>query len=95
MYCLLVVFPSHTMQVPYLIDTYQMTAASALAAGLASRALVGSAFPLFSLQMYRGITVQGATSLLAGISCLLTPIPFIFNRYGMKIRGRSRYTVAQ
>lgn len=81
--------------VPYLIDTYQMTAASALAAGLASRALVGSAFPLFSLQMYRGITVQGATSLLAGISCLLAPIPFIFNRYGTKMRGRSRYTVAQ
>ncbi|KAK7055159.1 hypothetical protein R3P38DRAFT_2845480 [Favolaschia claudopus] len=53
--------------VPYLVDCYQMTAASALAAGLASRALVGSVFPLFTLQM--------RDLLLAGIACLLAPIP--------------------
>ncbi|KAJ7468451.1 major facilitator superfamily domain-containing protein, partial [Mycena latifolia] len=76
--------------IPYLIDCYQMTAASALAAGMASRALVGSAFPLFALQMYRGLTVQGATSLLAGIACLLAPIPFVFKIYGVQMRGRSR-----
>jgi DHA1 family multidrug resistance protein-like MFS transporter len=68
-----------------------MTAASALAAGMASRALVGSAFPLFSLQMYRGLSVQGAGSLLAGIACLLAPIPFVFRAYGTKMRGRSRF----
>ncbi|KAJ7153569.1 major facilitator superfamily domain-containing protein [Mycena crocata] len=79
--------------IPYLIDCYQMTAASALAAGMASRALVGSAFPLFALQMYHGLTVQGATSLLAGISCLLAPIPFIFKMYGTKMRERSKYAV--
>ncbi|KAJ7607384.1 major facilitator superfamily domain-containing protein [Roridomyces roridus] len=45
--------------IPYLVDCYGMTAASALAAGMASRALVGSIFPLFSLQMYHGMTVQG------------------------------------
>ncbi|KAJ7075667.1 major facilitator superfamily domain-containing protein [Mycena belliarum] len=76
--------------IPYLIDCYHMTAASALAAGMASRALVGSAFPLFTLQMYHGLTVQGATSLLAGIACLLAPIPFIFRVYGGKMRARSR-----
>ncbi|KAJ7875363.1 major facilitator superfamily domain-containing protein [Mycena olivaceomarginata] len=81
--------------VPYLIDCYQMTAASALAAGLASRALVGSVFPLFTLQMYHGLTVQGATSLFAGIACLLAPIPFIFNAYGTRIRGNSKHIVVQ
>ncbi|KAJ7686817.1 major facilitator superfamily domain-containing protein [Mycena rosella] len=75
--------------IPYLIDCYQMTAASALAAGMASRALVGSAFPLFALQMYHGLSVQGATSLLAGIACLLAPIPFVFRIYGVRMRGRS------
>ncbi|KAJ6520607.1 major facilitator superfamily domain-containing protein [Mycena vulgaris] len=81
--------------VPYLIDCYQMTAASALAAGLASRALVGSAFPLFTLQMYHRLTVQGATSLLAAIACLLAPIPFVFKVYGTRMRERSRNTAAQ
>ncbi|KAJ6630179.1 major facilitator superfamily domain-containing protein, partial [Mycena sp. CBHHK59/15] len=79
--------------IPYLIDCYTMTAASALAAGMASRALVGSAFPLFALQMYHGLTVQGATSLLAGLSCLLAPIPFVFSAYGLGIRSRSKYAV--
>ncbi|KAJ6542710.1 major facilitator superfamily domain-containing protein [Mycena capillaripes] len=79
--------------VPYLIDCYQMTAASALAAGLASRALIGSVFPLFTLQMYHGLTVQGATSLFAGIACILAPIPFVFNAYGTRIRANSKYIV--
>ncbi|KAJ7042805.1 major facilitator superfamily domain-containing protein [Mycena alexandri] len=77
--------------VPYLVDCYQMTAASALAAGLCSRALVGSIFPLFTLQMYHALTVQGATSLLAGIACLLAPIPFVFRVYGAQMRERSKH----
>ncbi|KAJ7270864.1 major facilitator superfamily domain-containing protein [Mycena rebaudengoi] len=82
--------------IPYLIDCYMMTAASALAAGMASRSLVGSAFPLFALQMYHRLTVQGATSLLAGLACLLAPIPlFVFKPYGLKMRQRSKYAVAQ
>ncbi|KAJ6569429.1 major facilitator superfamily domain-containing protein [Mycena capillaripes] len=79
--------------VPYLIDCYQMTAASALAAGLASRALIGSVFPLFTLQMYHGLTVQGATSLFAGIACILAPLPFAFKAYGTRIRANSKYIV--
>ncbi|KAJ7260942.1 major facilitator superfamily domain-containing protein [Mycena haematopus] len=80
--------------VPYLIDCYRVTAASALAAGLASRALVGSVFPLFTLQMYHGLTVEGATSLFAGIACLLAPIPFAFKVYGIRIRENSKYISA-
>ncbi|KAJ7764895.1 major facilitator superfamily domain-containing protein [Mycena metata] len=81
--------------IPYLIDVYHMTAASALAAGMASRAVVGSVFPLFSIQMAHGLTVQGSTSLLAGIACLLAPLPFIFRIYGNQIRERSKYAAPQ
>lgn len=42
-----------TAFIPYLVDLYQANAASALASGMASRALVGSMFPLFALQMVR------------------------------------------
>ncbi|KAJ7756231.1 major facilitator superfamily domain-containing protein [Mycena metata] len=80
--------------IPYLIDCYQMTAASALAAGMCSRALVGSVFPLFTIQMYHTLTVQGATSLLAGIACLLAPIPFVFKVYGSQMRERSEHAAA-
>nr|GAT58295.1 MFS transporter [Mycena chlorophos] len=84
-----------TSFIPFLIDCYQLTAASALAAGMTSRALVGGAFPLFSIQMYEKLTVQGATSLLAGISCLCAPIPFIFRAYGTQLRERSRHAAVQ
>ncbi|KAJ6510592.1 major facilitator superfamily domain-containing protein [Mycena sanguinolenta] len=81
--------------IPYLIDCYQMTAASALAAGMASRALVGSIFPLFTLQMYHALGVQGSTSLLGGIACLLAPLPFVFRVYGRRMRERSKYTAVK
>ncbi|BGP35817.1 hypothetical protein JCM10296v2_007669 [Rhodotorula toruloides] len=80
-----------TAFIPYLTDVYQSHAASALAAGMASRALIGSVFPLFSLQLYHAATVQGATCLFAGIACLLAPIPFIFKRKGPELRRRSKF----
>lgn len=44
--------------------------------------------------MYHRLTVQGATSLFAGISCLCVPIPVLFMRYGPGLRQRSRYAAA-
>ncbi|KAJ6524580.1 major facilitator superfamily domain-containing protein [Mycena capillaripes] len=79
--------------IPYLIHCYPLTGASALAAVMCTRALVGSVFPLFTLQMYHSLTVQGATSLLAGLSCLLAPIPFIFKAHGTRMRVNSKHTI--
>ncbi|BGO96090.1 hypothetical protein NBRC10512v2_007808 [Rhodotorula toruloides] len=80
-----------TAFIPYLTDVYQTHAASALAAGMASRALIGSVFPLFALQLYHAATVQGATCLFAGIACILAPIPFVFKRKGPELRRRSKF----
>ncbi|GAA6061518.1 hypothetical protein JCM10212_004508 [Sporobolomyces blumeae] len=77
--------------ISYLIDVYTLHAASALAAGMASRALVGGIFPLFAIQMYRALTIQGATSLLAGLALLCTPLPFIFRKVGKGLRLKSKY----
>ena len=63
--------------IPLLVDIYTITAASALAAAMASRALVAGIFPLFSLQMYHKLGVQGATCLLAGLLCVMAPVPFV------------------
>lgn len=76
----------------YLIDAYMaMNAASALAANGLLRYSLGAIFPLFTLQMYRNLGIDWATSLLAFISVALIPIPWVLFKYGKKIRGRSSY----
>ncbi|KDE07235.1 hypothetical protein MVLG_02457 [Microbotryum lychnidis-dioicae p1A1 Lamole] len=82
-----------TAFIPYLFETYMATSASALAAGMASRATVGAVFPLFSVQAFHGLGITGASCLLGGVSVLLAPIPFIFRVYGPRIRAKSKYAV--
>ena len=68
-----------------------MYAASALAANTICRSAAGSAAPLFTDFMFEAMGVGGAGSLIAGIACLLAPIPFVFYRYGEPIRKRSPF----
>jgi DHA1 family multidrug resistance protein-like MFS transporter len=75
----------------YITDSYLMYAASALAANTICRSAAGSAAPLFTEYMFSAMGVGGAGSLIAGVACLLAPIPFVFYRYGEPIRKRSRF----
>lgn len=76
----------------YLVDTYQaMTSASAVAANGLLRYIFGAAFPLFTLQMYEGLGIGWATSLLAFITVALMPIPWVLFKFGDSIRARSSY----
>ncbi|KIN05754.1 hypothetical protein OIDMADRAFT_154218 [Oidiodendron maius Zn] len=76
----------------YLVDTYQaMTSASAVAANGLLRYIFGAAFPLFTLQMYEGLGIGWATSLLAFITVALMPIPWVLFKFGESIRARSSY----
>ncbi|KAJ3829780.1 major facilitator superfamily domain-containing protein [Lentinula raphanica] len=79
----------------YIIDTYLMTAASALAANTVVRSLFGAGFPLFASQMYDKLGPQWASSLLGFIALAMVPIPFIFLKFGAKLRQRSRHAVAK
>jgi hypothetical protein len=78
----------------YLVDTYQDKAASALAAKTLIRSLWGASTVLFTTQMYHRLGYQWASTLLAGISLLCCAIPFLFWRYGARIRTRSKYAFA-
>lgn len=62
----------------YIIDTYLLFAASALAASTIVRSIFGAAFPLFATQMYVALNPRWASTLLGCVALLLTPIPFIF-----------------
>ena len=45
-----------------------------------------------TIQMYEALGVGWATSLLGFISCVLVPIPFIFDRYDKQLREKSKYS---
>ncbi|PRT52693.1 putative transporter C36.03c [Wickerhamiella sorbophila] len=75
----------------YLIDTYLMLAASALAANAFTRASMGAAFPIFATAMFHNLGVQWAGTLLGCLAAILVPIPVIFFLYGHVIRRHSYY----
>jgi DHA1 family multidrug resistance protein-like MFS transporter len=75
----------------YLVDAYLMFAASAIAGNTFLRSLCGAGFPLFARQMFDGMGIQWAATLLGCVAIVLAPIPFCFYFYGHKIRERSAY----
>lgn len=68
-----------------------MYSASALAANTIVRSAVGAAFPLFTAQMFHGLGVQWACTLLGCIGIILAPSPFVFYKYGPRLREKSTY----
>jgi hypothetical protein len=66
-------------------------AASALAANSILRSLFGAAFPLFTPDMYRNLGIHWASSVPAFLALACLPFPFLFWRYGERIRSRSKF----
>ena len=75
----------------YLVDSCTIFAASALAANTGLRSLFGATFPLFTNNMFDALEIHWATSVpaFAALACL--PLPFVFYRYGARIRSRCVY----
>lgn len=72
----------------YLLDTFQMFAASAVAGNTFLRCIVAAALPLVITPMYDNLGVGPGESIFAGIACLLMPVPWFFYFYGERIRAR-------
>jgi hypothetical protein len=75
----------------YLTDTYLVYAASALAGNTIARSAIAAAAPLFTQQMFDALGVGVAGSVIGAVACLLAIIPFLFYRYGAKIRQKSKF----
>ncbi|KAL7624437.1 hypothetical protein AAE478_006002 [Parahypoxylon ruwenzoriense] len=75
----------------FLVDAYPHFAASALAANSFTRCVFAAAFPLFGIQMYHKLGYQWGSSLLAFLTVVMIPFPYLFFRYGKQIRKNSRY----
>ncbi|KAI1652498.1 MFS general substrate transporter [Daldinia decipiens] len=75
----------------FLVDAYPLYAASALAANSFARCTFAAAFPLFGIQMYHKLGYQWGSSLLAFLTVAMMPFPYLFFRYGKRIRKTSRF----
>lgn len=75
----------------YLVDSYLIYAASVLAANSVLRSLFGAAFPLFTTYMYKDLGIHWASSIPAFLALACLPFPFLFYKYGAKIRARGKF----
>lgn len=71
----------------YLVDAYTIYSASASAAAIVSRSLLGTLLPLAGHSMYDSLGVGWGTSLLGFIAVAFAPVPFVFWRFGERIRN--------
>lgn len=46
-----------------------------------------------AIPMYEKLGVHYTCTLLGGLSALLVPVPFLFYKYGEKIRGMSKFAI--
>ncbi|OCK73652.1 MFS general substrate transporter [Lepidopterella palustris CBS 459.81] len=82
---LLTFMPANT----YLVEVFTIHAASAMAACTVLRSLAAALLPLSSQKMYAAMGYGWGNSLLAFIALVMVPIPFLFIKYGERIRARS------
>ncbi|EGN92983.1 hypothetical protein SERLA73DRAFT_190368 [Serpula lacrymans var. lacrymans S7.3] len=76
----------------YVVDTFTLHAASALAAVSCLRSLAGFGFPLFAPAMYQALGFGKGDTILAAAAILIgCPAPWLFWHYGERIRNSSRY----
>lgn len=73
--------------IAYLVDTYTVYAASASAATVVARSLLGTLLPLVGNSMYDALGIGWGTSLLGFISVAFLPMPLVFWKYGERIRN--------
>ena len=76
--------------ISYLSDGYGTLTASALAAAAISRSLCAALLPLVARSLYASLGVSGASSLLGGVTLLMSTVPFILLKYGGTLRKRSK-----
>ena len=85
------IFCMQSMQM-YAIDSYTTYAASALAAVVVLRSLGGFGFPLFAPAMYHSLGYGWGNSVLGFVALFIgVPSPLIFWRFGVLLRGKSRF----
>ncbi|KAF2218277.1 major facilitator superfamily domain-containing protein [Elsinoe ampelina] len=74
----------------YIIDSYEIYAASALASVTLIRYVVAGGMTVVGISFYHNLGVHYTLTILGCISCICVPVPYVFHKYGRAIRQRSR-----
>ncbi|CAD0113425.1 unnamed protein product [Aureobasidium uvarum] len=77
----------------YIIDSYAIYAASALSFVTFTRYLAAGGMTVVGVPWYRNMGVHYTLTILACISALMVPVPYVFYIYGARIRTKSAYAV--
>lgn len=73
----------------YVVHSYGIYAASAMAGNAVVRSVLGGTLPLAGHALYNSLGANWAGTLLGLLEVAIIPVPFIFYRYGHKIREKS------
>lgn len=72
----------------YLIDSFELYAASALVTATFLRYLAAGAISVVSIPMYKNLGVHWTLTLLGCLGLVMAPVPYIFYWYGHEIRKK-------
>jgi hypothetical protein len=78
----------------YLIDSFEAHAASALVGATFVRYLVAGGMVEVSIPMYQNLGVHWTLTILGAISLVMAPVPFIFYKFGSRIRKYSKHATS-
>ncbi|KAK7954594.1 MFS transporter [Apiospora saccharicola] len=85
---IVIIFNSFTN---YLVDTYKWYAASAIAINTVCRSASAASAPLWTGYMFDALGVGVGGSVLGAVAAALAIMPFVFYKYGERIRARSKF----
>ncbi|KAJ5115967.1 hypothetical protein N7456_000315 [Penicillium angulare] len=77
----------------YVIDSYDIYAASALGFMTVSRYLAAGGMTVVGMPFYKNMGVHWTLTILGCISALMVPVPYVFYKFGPVIRRWSKYAV--
>ena len=77
----------------YIIDAYQVNAASALTFATVTRFLVAGGLAVAGVPFYENVGSHWTLTILGVIAMLLAPAPYLLYRWGPLIRQKSHYSV--
>ncbi|KAF2806393.1 MFS general substrate transporter [Mytilinidion resinicola] len=82
-----------TCVVTYLIDAHPLHETSAVAASVAVRSLGGALLPLAGRAMYTTMGLGWGNSLLGFLTLAMCPFPWMFYKYGERIRTNPKFQI--
>lgn len=75
----------------YVIDSYEIYAASALASVTVIRYVAAGGMTIVGIPFYTNVGVHYTCTILGCIAAACTPVPYLFYIYGPRIRAKSKY----